>query len=152
MKKNLRDDIPVEVEEIVLKAMSKDREDRYRSMTEMATAAAQASGRMTRPTGDQPPAVRTMTPAPNRISIGDAPPITDPDLSEIRRGSSRLIVVALVVALVLAGALVYAFVLRDRGKDPGGGQAGGTATAQDDWPSIAGRFVGRCLGGRIGMR
>jgi serine/threonine-protein kinase len=44
--------IPVEAERIVLKAMDKEREQRFQSMAEMAAAITSASGRVTRPTGD----------------------------------------------------------------------------------------------------
>ena len=53
--------IPADVEEIILKALAKKREERFPSMTEMATAIAQASG--TNHTTDGRPT--THTPAPS---------------------------------------------------------------------------------------
>lgn len=44
--------ISAEIEHITLKALSKERNERFQSMAEMAAAISQVSGRMTRPTGD----------------------------------------------------------------------------------------------------
>ncbi len=129
----LNEQIPVDVEGIVLKAMSKDRDERYRSMAEMAAAATQASDRISRLTDEPPAEMRKMTPAPGSLTLGGT--VDDPsnDLSEIRQGAGRLVIVAVVVALLIAGVLVYALVLRQKPGDPADPPRG-VATAQDAAP------------------
>ena len=69
------------VEEIILKAMSKDREHRFHSMSEMCAAVIQAAGPVTRPTGAVPSVRRALTPAPSKVTIdeplGPPPRLTD---------------------------------------------------------------------------
>jgi len=98
--------VPAEVEEIVLKAMAKDRAERFQSMTEMATTIAQALGRMTRPTGDhaETPPRRISSPSqtysPLRPMTSSEALLTD--IPSTPRRKLPLIIGALVV-LGLAG-------------------------------------------------
>jgi serine/threonine protein kinase len=59
--------IPADAEAIVMKAMTKDREERFNSMTEMASAIQRVSERMVRSTSDHSLAARRMTPAESAV-------------------------------------------------------------------------------------
>jgi tRNA A-37 threonylcarbamoyl transferase component Bud32 len=109
--------IPGEVEAIILKALAKDRDDRFKSMTEMAASIAQASGRMTRPTGDQVAvAPRYVTPAGSGApGKGQGAAATGPmgaiktegmtASMEIEGQGRGKLIIAIIAALVLAGVV-----------------------------------------------
>jgi serine/threonine-protein kinase len=115
--------IPAEVEALVMKALNKERDQRFQSMAEMAAAIAQASGRMTRPTGD----IAAIEPRIMATASGANPPIERPlarpvgtagDLGEAAiYGSGRrsLIIVGVVVGLLIAGGVGAFLVLRGDG-------------------------------------
>ena len=111
--------IPVEVEEIILKAMAKDRAERFQSMTEMAAAIAQASGRMTRPTGDNPqlPPRRIASPSQTYAPAASLPrPSTVTELPDRPPRSSGPLLIGVIVALLVVGGVATAVVMR--GNEP----------------------------------
>jgi serine/threonine protein kinase len=131
--------IPAEVEEIVLKAMAKDRNDRFQSMTEMAAAIAQASGRMTRPTGDTPalaPRRITSAPgaphAPSGADLGTPSTITDVPETIPRRGTGRLFIGVLGAAVVIGGVVAAVSLRRDGTTPAPAAVADATASATAD--------------------
>ncbi|MCC6747295.1 MAG: serine/threonine protein kinase [Deltaproteobacteria bacterium] len=143
--------IPGEVEAIVLKAMSKDREERFRSMAEMAAAIAQASGRMTRPTGDSQAVPRIMTPLFTATSMSPseslpALPATTTDVPEVVPSSRGKILAILGVLVVLGGGVAAWALWPPRSAGPegrgvaGGGPGTGTSASRAD--AAAGREPG----------
>ncbi|MCA9671649.1 MAG: serine/threonine protein kinase [Myxococcales bacterium] len=126
--------VPGEVEAIILKAMAKDRDDRYRSMAEMASAISTCAGRMTRPTGAAQPAVaRKMTPAPStadRRNLSAEPMVPPPSELDLRgdlpiRPRSKLPFI-IVGVLLVAGGVTWAMM---RGGGGGGGEGTGSGSA-----------------------
>jgi serine/threonine-protein kinase len=135
--------IPAEVEEIVLRAMAKDREDRFQSMTEMAAALVQASGRLTRPTGDntavEPRRFGTSAGEPARPAVTSARGTIEPSSGEAldldaplprRRVGPRLILVGLATAAIIGGVVVAATLARN-GDDEAAAEDRTAATAAD---------------------
>ncbi|MCB9558340.1 MAG: serine/threonine protein kinase [Deltaproteobacteria bacterium] len=115
-----------DIEHIVLKAMAKDRDDRYRSMTEMAMALNRCAGRVTRPTGDREPVVRTLTPAPERAAFENLPAAEHPMFDsavpltgapQIPQNRTKLFVVMTLMLLLAGGGLLFAL-FGNRGPSP----------------------------------
>lgn len=108
--------IPADVEDIVMTALAKDKDERFSSMTEMGAAIAQATGRVRRPTSD-----RGVASSPRIIQSADglrqqlSAPLQEVNSSplEISRGRSGL-AVSLVVIVLLAGAGVGGWALWGR--------------------------------------
>lgn len=117
--------IPADVEAIVLKALAKDRNDRFQSMSEMGAAIAQASGRIAHASSDMlaPPRVlATARGSDARLVAADtmAPPVsarrssasvrpTD-GLPALPTNHGKLLAMALGLVLLL-GAAIAGFVL-----------------------------------------
>ena len=118
--------IPIEAEQVILKAMAKDRDERFGSMAEMAAAIQQVSGRLTRSTSDVAPIARVMTPA-NLVKSGGggksggtgqgltkaqasgrgrvAEPLVDVDTDAFSGSKSKLVIGGVVAALLVAGGV-----------------------------------------------
>jgi serine/threonine-protein kinase len=120
--------IPAEVEQLVMKALAKERGERFQSMAEMAAAIAQASGRMTRPTGDvavTPRIVTTTSTGSTAMPALDAGApvrqvgtITDVGVGEeIYSGRRNLIIAGVVIGLLVVGGVGAFLFLRDRPDD-----------------------------------
>jgi len=111
--------IPHEVEQIILKAMAKDRAERFQSMTELSAAIAQASGRMTRPTGDhaeQPPrriSSPSQTYSPLIQTRGTVTEIPPPPRKRLP------LVIGVIVAVVVLGGVAAAVMMRGGDPSPG---------------------------------
>jgi eukaryotic-like serine/threonine-protein kinase len=123
--------IPNEAETIALKALSKERDERFQSMAEMAAAIGQASGRMTRPTGgDHPIPPRILAASPSTalpMVATPAPSATEiPDVLPTGRG--KMVAVVIICALIIGAAVGVGLVLRkDKGRagvDPGAKEPG----------------------------
>jgi len=119
--------IPVEAEAITLKGMAKDREERFNSMTEMAAAIQQVSGRMTHSTSDLPPVrltassdalkgkpsgPRTISGAPGGRHVAEPVDTIPPEISGQR---GKLALVAVLLLLLLGGAVAAVLLLREGG-------------------------------------
>jgi eukaryotic-like serine/threonine-protein kinase len=113
--------IPAEVEGLVLKALCKERDERFQSMAEMAAAITQASGRMTRPTGDTsvPPRILTASPSSSLPAISTLVGPTTTEVAEFNPARrARVIIGVLVAVVVLGGAVVVGLMLRKGDKTP----------------------------------
>jgi eukaryotic-like serine/threonine-protein kinase len=106
--------IPADVEDIVMKALAKDKEERYGSMAEMGAAIAQATGRVTRATGDRGAAQRIIQRTDGLEQQLSAPlqEINSTPL-EVSRGRGGLLT-AVIVLLLIGGAGVGGWFLWQR--------------------------------------
>jgi len=109
--------IPLDVEEIILKAMSKDPNDRFQSMTEMAATVARASGRMTRPTGDQSGLPPRRISSPSQTYAPSSAPISDDSVDYAPEPKRRLpLMIGLGVLAVLVGVGVAVLLSKNKNK------------------------------------
>jgi serine/threonine-protein kinase len=131
--------IPAEVEEVILKAMAKDRTERFQSMTEMAAGIAQASGRVTRASSDHPQQLpprriaspsQTYAPVGAKGGIAQVPTVGD-DL-EVPTKSKLPLIIGVVGAVVVLGGVAAALALRGSDDPAKVGPQGGAASAKPD--------------------
>lgn len=132
--------IPADVEQIVLKAMSKDREDRFQSMTEMAAAISQSTGRVSRSTADVmafPSRISdSLPPVEGRKSVTAAPskerslPDTgSPPEAIVLRGRTRAVTILAVAIGFITAAAAALVITRDRSPGPTGSAAASAVSA-----------------------
>ncbi|PID38188.1 MAG: hypothetical protein CSB49_06885 [Proteobacteria bacterium] len=124
--------IPVDAEAVILKAMAKDRDERFGSMSEMGAAIKAVSGRMTRSTADHMPTpvissadkgAGAMAPRPDVRTVNAAPdksarvvqPVKSVAPGDVALPSSRGKAITIVVALLvlLGGGVAIAVALSD---------------------------------------
>jgi serine/threonine protein kinase len=144
--------IPLDVEEIVLKAMGKDRDERFQSMTEMASAVSQASGRVTRATGDVMPA-RVLSSsggsagADGRVAVPrSSPALPRPEVdtaveldARLPVGRGRVVAIALVAAMLVVGGVAAALygVMGQGGSKQAPASSAGSASDPDEPASVS---------------
>lgn len=112
--------IPIEAESVILRAMDKDRDERFSSMSEMAAAIQAVSDRLTRSTSDfvpssprkipntrdkKPVGPRTISGAPNQK--GTAFAIDDDFPVSVGSNKGKIIGILLVLFLIAGGAVAF---------------------------------------------
>ena len=140
--RELREDIPVEVEAIVLKALAKKPEDRYQSMAELAVVISRVAMRANYQSAETIPPVGR--------SDGDAGTFGPPadTVAALTSGSRRWVAVAGLTALLLGGSMaVMSYLKSDTPRSwgskppPVGGQ-----TLKQDPPGAEPKHVARGAG------
>lgn len=136
--------IPVEAESVILKAMAKDRDERFNSLAEMAAAIQGVSNRLTRSTADHVPTPNIMTPGPgggrvlptvgpHRATVGAVPGrVAEPvevgaEPAAFGPSKGKLIGIILVVLLLVGGGIAVALTM---GGDKSNGDGKGTAAVK----------------------
>ncbi|OIJ27371.1 serine/threonine-protein kinase [Nocardioides luteus] len=136
--------VPATVSAVIMRALEPRAEDRWPDAGSFAaalTAAAEGKAVAVPPPSDAATVLRSPGPTQLRHTSEPAPPATQPQPGEPRRGKALLVGVAVVAALVLGGAATWFVVRGGPAEDPAGGEETAEGKPVSGAETAAVRFV-----------